>query len=241
MESTVENVMSIYTNFGGIGLVLFGIFLLVFSQFSDMGKRVNKIIVEKVFSKKGEEEIPYDSFVRKIEHIRDYSVKKIFIKCPKRREVFYDFVNSRLNYNINFIKSLKDKDFSKMNNEELSFYFVENIYKIKEDSDADVFRLGIPQDVIDRVKSIESDEVKIFNNLVENICASNSNYISNNNKVAVIIDFLCALLGMIVSNAENAIDSLNGQLDSLTYKGYSCNSCSNSDCKKNSNRSKKNV
>ena len=68
-----------------------------------------------------------------------------------------------------------------------------------------------------------------------------SNYISNNKKVAVIIDFLCALLGMIVSNAENAIDSLNGQLDSLTYKGYSCGSCSNSDCKKNSNRSKKNV
>lgn len=241
MENIFENITSIYKDFGAMGLILFGIFTLLFVQFSDMGKRVNKIIVEKVFKKKLEEDIPYDGFIRKIEHIRDYNVKKVFIKCPKRREVFYDFVNSRLNHNIDFIKSLREKDFSKMNNEELAFYFIENIYKLKEDSDADVFRAGIPQDVIDKVKFIESDEVKIFNNLVENICASNSNYISNNKKVAVIIDFLCALLGMIVSNAENAIDSLNGQLDSLTYKGYSCGSCSNSDCKKNSNRSKKNV
>ena len=48
MENIFENITSIYKDFGAIGLILFGIFTLLFVQFSDMGKRVNKIIVEKV-------------------------------------------------------------------------------------------------------------------------------------------------------------------------------------------------
>lgn len=241
MESATDNIISIYTHFGAMGMAIFLFVMLIFMQFSDIGKRINGVIVEKIFKRKDDTDIPYDSFIRKIEHIRDYDVKKVSIKCQKRREVFYDFVNSRLNGHISFIKSLKDKDFSKMDNEELFFYFTENIYITKSNSDMDVLKLGVPQDVIDKVKSIEEDEVKIFNNLVKNICISNSNYISNNKKVAVIIDFLCALMGMIVSNAENAIDSLNGQLDSLVYKGYSCKNCSVLDCKKKNNKGGKNV
>jgi hypothetical protein len=99
-------------------------------------------------------------------------------------------------------------------------------------STSEVSHLGIPIEVIERIKVIENDEVKIFNNLVANICASNSDYISNNEKVAVIIDFLCALSGVSVVNAENSIESLNGQLDGLVYKGHSCENCSNSTCPK---------
>ena len=112
------------------------------------------------------------------------------------------------------------------------FYFTENIYKTKETSTLEVSRLGIPTEVIERIKVIENDEVKIFNNLVANICASNSDYISNNEKVAVIIDFLCALSGVSIVNAENSIDSLNGQLDGIIYKGHSCSNCSSVNCQK---------
>lgn len=227
-----ENIIDIYTHFGAVGVFVLVLTIIIIAQFSDFGKRVNKIIIEKIFRSKKKTEICYDGFIRKLEHIRDYNVKKIAVKCIKRREVFRDFATNRLNNLIQFVKSLKEVDFGKFNNEELFFYFTEGIYKTKETSTAEVSRLGIPVEVIDRIKVIEDDEVKIFNNLVANICASNSDYISNNEKVAVIIDFLCALAGVSIVNAENSIDSLNGQLDGIIYKGYSCDNCSNINCPK---------
>lgn len=226
-----EHIVDIYTHFGAVGIFVLVLTFIIVSLFSDFGKRVNKIIVEKIFGRKGLK-ISFESFVRKLEHMRDYNIKKINIKCVKRREVFRDFATNRINNLILFVKSLKDVDFSKFNNEELFFFFTENIFKIKEISSQEVLGLGIPKEVIERMKVIENDEVKIFNNLVANICASNSDYISNNEKVAVIIDFLCALSGVSIVNAENAVDSLNGQLDGLAYKGHSCDNCSNLSCNK---------
>jgi hypothetical protein len=231
MDNT-NHIIDIYTHFGAVGIFVLILTVVIISQFSDFGKRINKIIVEKIFGKKRGLKISFDSFVRKLEHMRDYNIKKINIKCLKRREVFRDFATNRVNNLILFIKSLKDIDFSKFNNEELFFFFTENIFKIKEASSQEVIGMGIPKEVIERMKVIENDEVKIFNNLVANICASNSDYISNNEKVAVIIDFLCALSGVSIVNAENAVDSLNGQLDDLVYKGHSCDNCNISDCAK---------
>lgn len=232
-----ENIIDIYTHFGAVGIFVLILTIIIVAQFSDFGKRVNKIIVEKIFKSKKNIDINYDVFIRKLEHIRDYNVKKVQVTCVKRREVFRDFASNRINNLIQFIKSLKEVDFSKMNNEELFFYFTENIYKTKENSTNEVSMMGIPTGVIERIKVIENDEVKIFNNLVANICASNSDYISNNEKVAVIIDFLCALAGVSVVNAETSIESLNGQLDGIVYKGHSCENCSNAACPKR-NRSK---
>lgn len=227
-----DNIIDIYTHFGVVGIFVLVLTMVIIAQFSDFGRRLNKIIVEKIFKGNKNIDINYDIFIRKLEHIRDYNVKKIAITCIKRREVFRDFATNRLNNLIKFVKSLKEVDFKKMNNEELFFYFTENIYKTKELSTSEVSHLGIPIEVIERIKVIENDEVKIFNNLVANICASNSDYISNNEKVAVIIDFLCALSGVSVVNAENSIESLNGQLDGLVYKGHSCENCSNATCPK---------
>lgn len=231
MDNT-NSIIDIYTHFGAVGVFVLILAAFVLSQFSDFGKRINKIVVEKILGKRDTLKISFDSFIRKLEHLRDYNIKKINIRCIKRREVFRDFATNRINNLILFIKSLKDVDFKKFNNEELYFFFIENIFKTKEISSQEVLGMGIPKEVIDRIKVIEDDEVKIFNNLVANICASNSDYISNNEKVAVIIDFLCALSGVSIVNAENAVDSLNGQLDGLTYKGHSCDNCSNLSCNK---------
>lgn len=236
----IENIVDIYTHFGAVGIFALILTIATISQFSDFGRRLNKIIFEKISNNKKGVEINYDVFIRKLEHIRDYKVRKIAVSCIKRREVFRDFASNRINNLIKFIKSLKEVDFSKMDNEELFFYFTENIYKTKETSTGEVSMMGIPIEVIDRIKVIEDDEVKIFNNLVANICASNSDYISNNEKVAVIIDFLCALAGVSIVNAENSIDSLNGQLDGIIYKGHSCDKCNNTNCPKK-NRGNKNV
>ena len=175
-----DNIIGIYTHFGVVGIFVLVLTMVIIAQFSDFGRRLNKIIVEKIFKGNKNIDINYDIFIRKLEHIRDYNVKKIAITCIKRREVFRDFATNRLNNLIKFIKSLKEVDFKKMNNEELFFYFTENIYKTKELSTSEVSHLGIPIEVIERIKVIENDEVKIFNNLVANICASNSDYISNN-------------------------------------------------------------
>lgn len=227
-----EKIIDIYTHFGSVGIFVLVLAMAIFAQFSDFGRRLNKIIVERIFNGNKNIDINYDIFIRKLEHIRDYNVKQIAIMCGKRREVFRDFATNRLNNLIKFVKSLKEVDFKKMNNEELFFYFTENVYKARELSNSEVSCLGIPIEVVKRIEVIENDEVKIFNNLVANICASNSDYISNNEKVAVIIDFLCALSGVSVVNAETSIESLNGQLDGLVYKGHSCENCSNETCPK---------
>lgn len=232
MSDTAEKIFDIYTHFGAIGVVMVLVAFLVVSQFSDLGKRVNKVVVEKIFNKKKKFNIPYDAFIRKIEHIRDYNIKKVEIKCKKRREVFVDFATNRMNNFISFLKSIRDKDFSSLNNDELYYFFIEEIYKTRENSSIEVSRMGIPYDVVERMIVIEEDEIKIFNSLVANICASNSDYISNGEKVAVVIDFLCALLSMTVVNAETAIDSLNGQLDDLVYRGYGCDNCKDENCPK---------
>lgn len=240
MDSGVEDIVNIYKNFGIAGVVIFLITILVVLQFSDFGKRVNKIIVERFFGKNALGTIPYDRFIRKLEHIKNFNIKKIIVNCPKRREIFRDFACNRIENLINFIKEIKTKNFDNMNNEELFFFFTENIYRVKEISNSEVLEMGIPQEVIEKIKDIENDEVKIFNNLVSNICVSSSDYMTNREKVAVIIDFLCALSSISVSNAENSIDSLNGQLDGVVYKGFDCSNC-NVCCKKNKNRSFKDV
>lgn len=240
MDSGAEDIVNIYKNFGIAGVVIFLITILVVLQFSDFGKRVNKIIVERFFGKNALGTIPYDRFIRRLEHIKNFNIKKIIVNCPKRREIFRDFACNRIENLINFIKEIKTKNFDNMNNEELFFFFTENIYRVKEVSNSEVLKMGIPQEVIDKIKDIENDEVKIFNSLVSNICVSSSDYMTNREKVAVILDFLCVLFSISVSNAENSIDSLNGQLDGVVYKGFDCSNC-NVFCKKNKNRSFKNV
>lgn len=232
MDNNIDNIVNFYANYGLLGVAVLVLTFLAVAQFSDFGRRINKVVIYKIFQKSGKEKIPYNSFIRKIEHIRDYDINSVAIKCPKRRDVFRDFAISRMDSFIYLIKSIKDKDFCKMNNSELYYFFTEESYKARECSSTNVLKKGVPIEVVDRMKEIENDEVKIFENLVSNICASNSDYISNNEKVAVIIDFLCALLGMTVLNAETAVDSLNGQLDSLVYHGCSCYNCKITSCKK---------
>ena len=44
-----DNIIDIYTHFGVVGIFVLVLTMVIIAQFSDFGRRLNKIIVEKIF------------------------------------------------------------------------------------------------------------------------------------------------------------------------------------------------
>ena len=45
-----EKIIDIYTHFGSVGIFVLVLAMAIFAQFSDFGRRLNKIIVERIFN-----------------------------------------------------------------------------------------------------------------------------------------------------------------------------------------------
>lgn len=237
-----EELINIYHRYGITGIIVIAIAFLGYLSFFKFGKKTKDKIVDRILMGAGREAVSLESFKRKLIHIKQYDVRKANIRCIKKREMFYDFVDSRINKMIDFIEKIKDQNFKKMTNQEILYMFTEGLLQEREISNNELSANGMPHAVLEKITVIEKDENKILSSVIKNTFSPSNNYITNYEKVAVVIDFASVLSEMIIVNAERILDRLNGELDNVSYKGHSCESCSTINCEKNAKkRRSKNV
>lgn len=176
--------------------------------------------------------VDFGILIQRLNYIKNHDVKNVNIFCEKRKYIFVDFMNFRINNIIKIIEEMQSKNVLKMENEEFYLYLKEKIYNAIERADNDILSNNIPYIILEKYKQIEDDEIKIFDKFLKQVCFSKRVYGNNNDKVFIILDFMCVIIKMSVINAESVIDELNGQLDGILYRGVSCSNCNRKECKK---------
>lgn len=227
-----EKFSDLYMQVGFLG-VIFVILLFVFIIFIyDLMRQINPVIIDK-FMKTRKIKASFEISLKRLNYIKKFTVKNASILCPKRKQIFIDFVSSRISAFIKSIEYINREKLEKPTDEELYYQIKEIIWDAISSSDRDMITEGVPVYVLDKYKSIEEDEMKMLDRLVKQVCFSKNIYRSNREKAMVIFDFICVVADVAIINGEKTTDKLNGQLDGIIYKGIGCQSCPKTDCKKN--------
>nr|DAQ92137.1 MAG TPA: hypothetical protein [Caudoviricetes sp.] len=227
-----EKFSDLYMQVGFWGVV-FVILLFVFIIFVyDLMRHINPVIIEK-FVKIRKMKANFEISLKRLGYVKKFTVKNASIFCPKRKQIFIDFVSSRINAFIKSIEYINREKLEKLTDEELYYHIKEIIWDAMSNSDKEMLSEGVPTYVLEKYKSIEEDELKMLERLVRQVCFSKNIYRSNREKAMVIFDFICVVADVAIINGEKTIDKLNGQLDGIIYKGIGCQSCPKTDCKKN--------
>lgn len=128
--------------------------------------------------------------------------KYLLIYFKKHREDLFNYVNS--------------KDYVTMDDSELWKGFLSLTNNIVYDYEREMQVSGIPQIIIDKMKSRNNDTISLTIDLIEGICTSQF-YKSDDNllKIYSILNIMLSILENTIHNSENVCNSINGQLKGL--------------------------
>lgn len=174
----------------------------------------------------------YGLFMNRMENIKNVRIKHASIKCYKKREIFIDFVSSRITLFTDELEDIYNKT-SKMSDEELFLFMKEMMWCIFDKSDAYLEKFGMPKIFIAKFKELEDDNKKIMDLYIKQVSFSKYVYKNNRDKVSVMLDFIYTFFESMLVIGENVVDEINGHLNGISYKGIDCNNCPYKLCKKN--------
>lgn len=118
----------------------------------------------------------------------------------------------------NLSKFVESKSYLTMNDSELWNNFLSLTNDIVYDYEREMLVAGIPQIIIEKMKSKNNDTISLTIDLIEGICSSKF-YTSENNllKIYSILNIMLSILENTIHNSEFVCNSINGQLKGLTF------------------------
>lgn len=110
------------------------------------------------------------------------------------------------------------KKFENMNDSELWKNFLSLTNDIVHEYEREMKDSGIPDIIIEKMKSKNNDTISLTIDLIEGICSSQF-YKSENNllKVYSILNIMLSILENTIHNSEQVCNSINGQLKGLVF------------------------
>lgn len=116
-------------------------------------------------------------------------------------------------------KFINTKSYVNMNDTELWKGFLTLTNDIVHDYEQEMRDSGIPQLIIDKMKSKNNDTISLTIDLIEGICNSDF-YKSENNllKVFSILNIMLSILENTIHNSVSVCNSINGQLKGLSFQ-----------------------
>lgn len=163
-----------------------------------------------------------------LRHAVKVKIPHLPIEDPMRRECFRDLLKVKCEvFRINLLLFLDQHE----DLEELHSEFHSMVLNLVTDSvneyEQKALDLGIPKEAVNSFSRWHERAVNMVYDLITST-GHNRFYGSNTAKMIAILDWILAAFQITLVDAQNAMDSLNGELNGKTYKGYTGH-CKNGD------------
>lgn len=150
-----------------------------------------------------------------------YKVDTLEMKNRARTEIFRDLIKFRLQ---SFLDEFTDESFKYFLHidGELSYRELLNLFtEVRDRSDEKAKAAGIPDIVIEKFNQWTNPTIQYTLRSAELVLHSGV-YDTNTEKMTIIYSLMTSMLELVILEAEKALSILNGELDGIEYKGYTC-------------------
>lgn len=225
----IKDILDVFKQYGVGGVLLSSLLVLIWiiiksNWFSDLSKKVFKIILES-FSKNKSEPIKSINESDILNHdIFNYIDFWVHSKIPTfqfstgyRTVVFRKYLTIFLRKHKDKIRSYVDKkEFETMEDSQLWTSLLSLINNIIHDYEIEMESSGVPKVVIEKMKVKNNDTISLTIDLIEGVCNSQF-YDSDKNllKIYSILNIMLSILENTISNSEIICNSINGQLKGM--------------------------
>jgi len=123
-------------------------------------------------------------------------------------------------YKSNIHSFVNEKEFENWDSSELWTNLLGLINKTVSDYEKEMKFIGIPEVIIEKMKSRNNDTISLTIDLISSIC-NNQVYITDKNllKIYSILNILLSILENTISSSEKVCSSINGELKGLSMDG----------------------
>ena len=156
-----------------------------------------------------------------IDSLINNDVPTLQFSTDYRTVVFKKYITVYLKtYKKNLRKFVRDKEYEKMDKAELSASFFSLINNTIYDYEKEAKANGIPDIIIIKMKSENTDKISLTLNLIQSLVSTNF-YESKNNllKLYSLLGILYPIIEHNVMTAEKVCNSINGALKGLEFEG----------------------
>lgn len=231
----INDIATLVEKYGVSGTIFMLVLFLIFTSlksewFSDFFSKISDKFIEGIKTKPKENDFigsitdsditNHDTF----NYIDFWTYSKIpafRFSTDFRTAVFRKYLTIYLkSYKKNISKYVLSKEYQEMDQPQLSTSLLNLINTIVYDYEKEAREVGLPDVVIERMKSKNNDAITLTHDLIEGVCSSQF-YTSEKNllKVYSILNILLSVLGNTIANSKEVCDSINGQMAGLSFEG----------------------
>lgn len=173
-------------------------------------------------------ELAHHPIFTKYHFLVNQRLKFINCSCILRKKIFAGLMTIRIEVYDKLLKEYvtKKDEINAMSLVEYQFEVKEFLLKALSEWQEKAQRDGIPQVVIDRFIESTNDIRKAFFIFVESVSNSVYSYSDNLARTSAIFDMLSAFEESLLVKLEQSLDKMDGEISRSTYKGVTCQHCS---------------
>lgn len=213
-----------------LSIVLFIFILLIKSEwFNKILTRITDFFVENFMKRKtkdmplyksiSESDITNHDIFNYIDFWAYSKVPTFTFSTEFRTVVFRTYLSLYLkSYKNNIFKYVSNKEYQDMDNAKLSTSLLNLINTIIYDYERESKEIGVASVIIEKMKIKNNESISLTLDLIEGVCSSQF-YTSDKNllKVYSILNILLSVLENTISGSELVCNSINGQLNGLSF------------------------
>lgn len=232
MQNLVIKIFDIYKELGFLGVVSMIFIIVAAFLIYDLGKKLNEKIALIPFLNRKKIRIKNSTVFERLNFFQKFRVNKIRVDCPLRKKIFSDIVLDRidkLRSKLLEVSNMQESKINEMNNDEMYNFWENLLYSASSESNAVLLFNGVPSIAIKKYDSFDFTENDILKKFFERVIYCDSVYDNNVEKFIAIMDFLGITIDILLMNIEKSIHQINGDLNNVEYRNYSCKNC-RADC-----------
>jgi len=224
LESIIVQVYQQHGIFAFLGFL--AILLLLFAAY-EIVKAIGSRIIEKGFKwwKSGEKiDLQKHSVFQKLDSMINHQIPNVHIECPLRDKIFKKILIIKIK---NLKKNMEEmaKREWKVSNEDMRVAWDSFFARVEYEWTNEAKAATIPNIAIQKFLSNQESVSKVITDLITNLCVSGRLYENNEEKISTIFEVLGSMEISSIFSAGESLNSLNGEISTLTFEGEKCHNC----------------
>lgn len=208
----------LFTQYGVLGVVGFIVGFMLLKNHAALWKSLRHVL--RIVNHK-ESYDAYDILQSKLAYFIDFKIQNLYLRDPGRRAIFRDVIHIRYQVMKKHIGSLHVNVRKDMGSGDLYARVTQCLHDWIEESEWDARNRGIPEVVIEKYSKWSSKNTEFALKAIEMVCFSTV-YGDNHKRMDAIYSLFTAMIELTIAEAERSLNELNGELNGIEYKGYTC-------------------
>ncbi|MGQ4893444.1 MAG: hypothetical protein ACP6IQ_02325 [Candidatus Njordarchaeia archaeon] len=223
MDQIIIVIAGLLKVYGILGLFFIGLIIVLLCLLYSLGKKIIELYIPKCSEKNINPE-ESGTFL-KIDNLLVYKISRLKIYCPLRKVIFKSLLRVHIGVYKEVLFNIIKADVNSMTTEQfrhylensLSMLFIQCREKYKENN--------LPEIAIEKFLEFNQSNEELLMKVMYQICDSEMVYDNNLEKLISFVDFVGAVLEMVLVSAENTLNELDGELSQVEYNGVKCQHC----------------